>query len=192
MTRRSLKEQKLARELVSHYEEHRASFESVLNSLNDQITKSPNLTPYIHSLKWRTKSIPSLKYKIFRQMDEAKAAHKSFNLSKQNLFVKINDLAGFRILHLNTDQLPNLAAGLKELFEEQVYPLVEKPTARAWDDESRALLTKMGFKIVNKPSRPSFYTSVHYVIRVRKKTAITCEIQVRTLMEELWEKSIIF
>jgi ppGpp synthetase/RelA/SpoT-type nucleotidyltranferase len=119
-------------------------------------------------------------------MDEAKKANRPFGLSKQNLFVKINDLAGFRILHLNTDQLPNLAEGLRELFDEQLYPLVEKPTARAWDDESRKVLSEMGFKIVNKRSKPSFYTSVHYVIKANRKTKITCEIQVRTLMEELW------
>jgi ppGpp synthetase/RelA/SpoT-type nucleotidyltranferase len=39
---------------------------------------------------------------------------------------------------------------------------------------------------VNKPSKPSFYTSVHYVILANRKTKITCEIQVRTLTEELW------
>ncbi len=181
-----MEEKTLARELISHYEENRAAFQTVLKGLYDQITTSPKVTPYIHSLKWRTKSIPSLEDKIFRKMDEAKAADKPFGLTKQNLFVKINDLAGFRILHLNTDQLPNLAAGLKDLFEEQLYPLVEQPTARAWDDESRELLRGMGFKIVNKPSKPSFYTSVHYVIKANRKTKITCEIQVRTLMEEVW------
>ena len=186
MTRRSLEDRRVARELISCYEESLPAFETVLKGLYDQITSSPNLMPHIHSLKWRTKSTKSLEDKIFRKMDEVKAANKPFRISKQNLFVKINDLAGFRILHLNTDQLPYLAAGLNELFEEQLYPLVEKPTARAWDDESRALLKGMGFKIVNKPSRPSFYTSVHYVIKANRKTKITCEIQVRTLMEEVW------
>ncbi len=30
------------------------------------------------------------------------------------------------------------------------------------------------------------YTSVHYVIKPKKMTQYTCEIQVRTLMEEVW------
>jgi len=30
------------------------------------------------------------------------------------------------------------------------------------------------------------YTSVHYVVEANTKTRYTCEIQVRTLMEELW------
>jgi putative GTP pyrophosphokinase len=33
---------------------------------------------------------------------------------------------------------------------------------------------------------PSLYTSVHYVIAPNRKTGLTCEIQVRTLAEELW------
>lgn len=186
MGQRSQLEQTLARELVSHYEDNIRSFEIFLNSLQEQIRTSPKLSPFIHSLKWRTKSSKSLRDKIFRKMDEAKATQKPFGIRKENLFVKVNDLAGLRILHLNTDQLPMLANGLKELFEEESYKLIEKPTARTWDDESRALLSSMGFKIHSKSSKPSFYTSVHYVIKPNKKTEITCEIQVRTLMEEVW------
>jgi ppGpp synthetase/RelA/SpoT-type nucleotidyltranferase len=137
-------------------------------------------------LKWRTKSPKSLEGKIFRKLDDAKSANEAFDITPENLFLKINDLAGLRILHLNTDQLPYIAKGLNALFEEEIYTLFEQPTARTWDDESRAFLTGLGFKIANKPSRPSFYTSVHYVIKPSKKTEITCEIQVRTLMEEVW------
>ncbi len=186
MKKRSLREKKIAQELVSHYGENRSGFQSVLNSLQDQIWTSSKLKPYIHSLKWRTKSFDSLEDKIFRKIDEAKEEKKPFRINTKNLFVKINDLAGLRILHLNTDQLPHLAAGLNELIEEQRYSLVEKPTARAWDDESRTLLNEMGFRIVNKRNKPSFYTSIHYVIYANRKTKITCEIQVRTLTEELW------
>ncbi len=186
MVRRSPQERRIVRELVSHYEVNKPSFESFLNSLQNQISTSSKLIPYIHSLKWRTKSSTSLEDKIYRKLDEAKKANRPLGIRKENLFLKINDLAGLRILHLNTDQLPLIAQGLKELFEEELYRLIEKPSARTWDDESKVLLSKMGFKIVNKPSKPSFYTSVHYVIKPNRKTAITCEIQVRTLMEEVW------
>jgi putative GTP pyrophosphokinase len=30
------------------------------------------------------------------------------------------------------------------------------------------------------------YTSVHYVVASNSRTTVTCEIQVRTLMEEVW------
>ncbi len=186
MAKRSLEDRKIARELVSRYQANLPTFTNFLTSLQDQIRTSPKLAPYIHSLKWRTKSIDSLEGKIYRKLDDAKKENEAFEIDVENLFLKINDLAGLRILHLNTDQLPLIADGLKALFEEELYTLFERPTARTWDDESRAFLTKLGFKIVNKPSRPSFYTSVHYVIKPSKKTEITCEIQVRTLMEEVW------
>lgn len=187
MVRHSRRDRRMAQELVSHYEQNKLSFRRFLNSLQDQIITSPKLVPYIHSLKWRLKSSESLEDKILRKLDEARAAGRKFGIDKNNLFVRINDLAGLRILHLNTDQLPFIAQGLNELFEEESYRLIERPSARTWDDESRVLLGSMGFKIVNKPSKPSFYTSVHYVIKPNnKKTAITCEIQVRTLMEEVW------
>jgi putative GTP pyrophosphokinase len=186
MVHRSIQERKMVRELVAHFEGNRSSFESFLNSLQNQISTSPKLVPYTHSLKWRIKSSDSLEDKIFRKLDDAKKANRQLGIEKENLFLKINDLAGLRILHLNTDQLPFIAKGLQELFEEELYSLIEKPSARTWDDESKVLLSNMGFKIVNKPSKPSFYTSVHYVIKPNRKTAITCEIQVRTLMEEVW------
>src|SRR5207249_475816 len=30
------------------------------------------------------------------------------------------------------------------------------------------------------------YTTVHYVVRANQKTNVTCEVQVRTLMDEVW------
>lgn len=34
--------------------------------------------------------------------------------------------------------------------------------------------------------RDSFYTSVHFVVRPRQDSPLSCEIQVRTLFEEIW------
>src|SRR4029077_5093148 len=42
---------------------------------------------------------------------------------------------------------------------------------------------KIGIETV---SRDSMYTSVHYVIEPSQKTKVRCELQVRTLMEEVW------
>jgi putative GTP pyrophosphokinase len=186
MTRPTQTERKLVHELVAHYESNRSTFTRFLTSLQDQVSTYQNLAPYVHSLKWRTKDPASLEDKLFRKIADSKKDGRKFTITKSNLFVRVNDLAGLRILHLNTDQLSPIAQGLQELFSEEAYTLFEKPSARTWDDESRALLTDMGFKIVSKPSKPSFYTSVHYVIKPNKKTQYTCEIQVRTLMEEVW------
>jgi ppGpp synthetase/RelA/SpoT-type nucleotidyltranferase len=69
------------------------------------------------------------------------------------------------------------------LFDEQRLRLKEKPFARTWDDENREVFRKCGIRTERSPS---LYTSVHYVIGSKSATPVTCEIQVRTLMEEVW------
>jgi ppGpp synthetase/RelA/SpoT-type nucleotidyltranferase len=116
-------------------------------------------------------------------MRDYKAKGKNFPVTSKNLFVKINDLAGLRILHLYTQQVGAISAGLQELFVEESYTLLEGPTARTWDDESRSFFKSINIKTKKSPS---LYTSIHYVIKPNRKTKYTCEIQVRTLMEEVW------
>jgi ppGpp synthetase/RelA/SpoT-type nucleotidyltranferase len=124
-----------------------------------------------------------LEDKLKRKLRQYKEKGKKFPITTKNLFVKINDLAGLRILHLHTEQVDAIAKGLRELFEEESYKLVEGPTARTWDDESRTFFKHINIKT---KTSPSLYTSVHYVIKPNTKTQYTCEIQVRTLMEEVW------
>lgn len=69
------------------------------------------------------------------------------------------------------------------IFDEDKYDLIEGPIARTWDDESRDLFKDMNIKTKKSPS---MYASVHYIIAPNKKARITCEVQVRTLAEELW------
>jgi putative GTP pyrophosphokinase len=52
-----------------------------------------------------------------------------------------------------------------------------------WDDESREFFEGIGFA---SEGSKTMYTSVHYVIVSKSKATVTCEIQVRTLMEEVW------
>jgi ppGpp synthetase/RelA/SpoT-type nucleotidyltranferase len=173
----------LIRELVKYYERNDGVLSTFLQSLRGQVQGSKALRPYIHSLSWRMKDPGHLEDKLKRQLREHKEKGKPFPFTTNNLFVKINDLAGLRILHLYTQQVEGITKGLKELFEEESYRVVEGPTARTWDDESRAFFKSIGIKTKKSPS---LYTSVHYVIKPNKKTKYTCEIQVRTLMEEVW------
>ncbi|MFS8087325.1 MAG: (p)ppGpp synthetase, partial [Acidobacteriota bacterium] len=59
----------------------------------------------------------------------------------------------------------------------------EQPFANVWDEESRAYFEAIGIKT---DFNPRLYSSVHYVIQPRSKAEITCEIQVRTLADEIW------
>jgi putative GTP pyrophosphokinase len=68
-----------------------------------------------------------------------------FNITKDNLFLTINDLAGFRILHLHTRQMDEINKMLLKRFDEALYRLVEGPVAKTWDDESRKYFEGVGY-----------------------------------------------
>lgn len=169
--------------LVQHFKDNRATFESLLEQLISSLRSDQDLTKHVHSLKWRVKDCDHLQDKLERKTIEAKAENEYLDITTENLFEKVNDLAGCRILHLYTKQFELIHGCLTRIFAEYKYELIEGPVARTWDDESRSLFAEMG--ITTKES-PSLYTSVHYVIAPNRRTRITCEIQVRTLAEELW------
>ncbi len=55
--------------------------------------------------------------------------------------------------------------------------------AYTWDPESKQYFEGLG---INVQVKESFYTSVHYLVRPRPDSDLCCEIQVRTLFEEIW------
>jgi putative GTP pyrophosphokinase len=183
MAKISKSDRRLIDSLVLGFNSEKDSLSTILENLRNDIVGSKSLRPHIHSLKWRVKDPEHLRDKMERKILEKKEAGKAFTVNPTNLFMRVNDLAGIRLLHLHTRQIEPINAGLLELFDEPQYRLIEGPTARTWDDESRAFFKKVGIKTIKSPS---LYTSVHYVIKANKRTPYTCEIQVRTLMEEVW------
>jgi putative GTP pyrophosphokinase len=179
----SKQERRLVPKLVQYYEDNKGDLASFLEGFAGQILGSKLLKEHMHSVKWRMKDPDHLREKLERKILEGKEKGKPYRVTTKNLFWKVSDLAGLRILHLYTQQADHINRGLQAIFAEELFTVVEGPTARTWDDESREF-----FKSVNIRTRksPSLYTSVHYVIKPRKKTKYTCEIQVRTLMEEVW------
>lgn len=151
--------------------------------LKIHVETSINLSALAHSVKGRVKDPEHLRTKLIRKGLEAKALEKEFPYTQENLFKKINDLAGFRILHLHTKQIKDINFELQSIFDEQLWIKLEGPSARTWDDESRKYFADIGIETVDSET---MYTSVHYVVQPNTKSEITCEIQVRTLMEEVW------
>ena len=137
----------------------------------------------MHSIKSRLKDPKHLKDKLYRKLADCKNKDAKFSYTPDNLFKKVTDLAGVRILHLHTRQMKEIDKCLKRIFEEQSLLLKEGPSARTWDDESREFFKSIGIETVNSQT---MYTSVHYIIASNNRNSITCEIQVRTLMEEVW------
>lgn len=184
-------EARLISELVQHYRKNREHFALVLDQLKGHILGDKELMSHVHSVKARVKDPGHLRDKLLRKLRQANEEHKPFNVTKDNLFLRINDLAGFRILHLHTRQMEHINRALLHRFDEALYRLTEGPVAKTWDDESRKYFEGIGIHIERNKSgkrkkEPSLYTSVHYVIRPNVKTESTCEVQVRTLADEVW------
>lgn len=176
-------ERALARRLTRYYEENLHLVKTMLKQLADAILESPSLMALTHSTKSRLKEPGHLQEKLLRKMRESKSKGKAFNVTESNLFSAITDLAGFRILHLHSSQIVDIDRELRRVFAEYRYRLFEKPRARTWDDEYREFFHGVGILTL---SSPKMYTSVHYVVESFSETKCTCEIQVRTLAEELW------
>jgi ppGpp synthetase/RelA/SpoT-type nucleotidyltranferase len=169
--------------LVHYFVDNRVKFDGLLNQLKGHVEGSPRLKDLAHSVKWRVKDPGHLRVKLIRKGLEAKAQGHEFPYTMENFFKKMNDLAGFRILHLHTSQIEEINKELLAIFKEQRWLKIEGPKARTWDDEYRQYFTSIGIKTEKSPS---LYTSVHYVVQPNSRTQLTCEIQVRTLMEEVW------
>jgi putative GTP pyrophosphokinase len=169
--------------LVDHYTSNLDKFITIISQLNGHVSASKALAGIVHSTKSRTKDPEHLRGKLVRKLIAAKESKEAYCINRDNLFKKINDLAGFRIIHLHTRQVKDIHDELVAIFEEQRWILVEGPVAKTWDDESRAYFGALGWQTEKSES---MYTSVHYVVQPNSRTEVTCEIQVRTLMEEVW------
>lgn len=169
--------------LVSYFKDNEHTVVRFRDQLLGALEGSPELMPLVHSVRSRIKDPSHLRYKLQAKMAKAKEEGSSFDVTPDNLFTQINDLAGIRVLHLHTRQIGLIDRALKNVFHDERYDLIEGPFARTWDDESRALFRSLG---IETQESPSMYTSVHYIVLSPSRTQVTGEIQVRTLMEEVW------
>lgn len=176
-------DQKLIERLVSEYEIQREKIAISRDQLLKALTDSTELAPHVHSIRSRLKDSDTLRDKLARKMLEQKRKGKSFGITPGNLLTRVTDLAGIRILHLYTRQIQDINRILLAILSEYRYSVREGPFARTWDDESREFFQSCGIKTQKSPT---LYTSVHYVVGSASRTLVTFEIQVRTLMEEVW------
>ncbi len=173
----------LASELVSRFIVLRPTIETFRKQILVLFEESEELQKHIHSIRSRIKDPEHLRKKILRKMSEAKERGDTFDVTADTLLSGINDLVGIRILHLHTSQFEKINLFLGRILNEHFIEIVEGPTAKTWDIEYRDVFKNMG---VETEENERMYTSVHYVIESQSRTKVTCEIQVRTLMEEVW------
>src|SRR6266478_4386222 len=94
-------QEKLIENLVKQYRDSIPDFETFASVLRTQILGSRELRKYIQFVRDRIKHPDHLHDKLHRKLQEANDKGKVFDYSASNLFVRINDLAGLRIIHLH-------------------------------------------------------------------------------------------
>jgi putative GTP pyrophosphokinase len=176
-------ETRLLDSLIETYEKHGAQISLFRDQLLIALTNSSELAASVHSIRSRIKDPVHLRDKLHRKLLNCREGGRSFDVTPENLLVEINDLVGVRILHLYTRQIRRIDTSIRSILQETKYELIEGPFARTWDDESRLFFQECS---IETQESPSMYTSVHYVVGSASKTKVTAEIQVRTLMEEVW------
>jgi ppGpp synthetase/RelA/SpoT-type nucleotidyltranferase len=180
-------DEELIDRLVGHYVANKGLIsrfvESIHAHISEAMTDPGSLSGHVHSVKRRMKDPIHLKDKLIRKLLRAQEKGDPFDITEDNLLLRINDLGGYRILHLHTQQMEEIHGALLELLDLAQCDLYETPFANIWDEESRTYFEGVG---IRTEVNPRLYSSVHYVIRPRSKAILTYEIQVRTLADEIW------
>jgi Uncharacterized protein conserved in bacteria len=166
--------------LLDFYMSHREEFELFRKQVADFFLISRRFhehpLPVVHSIKTRIKDTEHLREKIKRKWGDGP-------LTCKNIFNRITDIAGVRVIHLHSKQFERIHQGIQSRIDEGYWSLHEPPVAYSWDPEATAYFQSLG---LNAITRDSYYTSIHYVVKPQPGAFLTCEIQVRTLFEEAW------
>lgn len=172
-------------QIVDLYEANIESFDLFQKQIRN-IFEGKSLAPYVHSIRHRLKDLDHLLDKVERKNSEDAALPKRQRkgaITHKNLFTRVTDIAGIRVLHLHFTQFEQIHAAILKKVQDGDFTLVEEPKAYTWDPESEQYFERLGLALELKAS---FYTSIHYVFRANSRNPATCEVQVRTLLEEVW------
>lgn len=156
-------------------------YELFMEGVGGLFLKHPKISgepfPIVHSIRKRIKNENHLRDKLARK------AAKGEIVNSENCFTQITDYAGVRVLHLKQDDFKKIKDVIDEKVAKQDWHLFESPIAYTWDPEYEQYFLKLGCRCERKDSS---YTSVHFVVKPRPDSPLSCEIQVRTLFEEIW------
>lgn len=168
-------------EAIAVYKQKQFEYEQFLAGILVFFQKHPMLNqkanPIIHSIKSRLKDPEHLADKLQRKHDKGTV------ITKDNILTSITDFIGVRVLHLYQDQFEPIHSAINEKVINGDWIFVEEPKAFTWDPESVQFYQRLN---IQTEVRDTFYTSIHYLIKPNNQNSICCEIQVRTLFEEIW------
>lgn len=163
-------------EIYVDYEVYKRKLQSNALSILDTLMNGPN----VHSVRYRIKDAEHLLEKIVRK--RINDPSRVINLT--NYKQEIDDLLGFRILHLfKTDW---------EAIDEYIrseYKLKNNPIANHRQGDAQEMINIFTAKGCDAKVHPHGYRSVHYTITFSPgKVTMQAEIQVRTIFEEGWSE----
>ncbi|MBP7064679.1 hypothetical protein [Ferrovibrio sp.] len=168
-------------ELLVKFDEIQHDLKMFMEFVEKYIGQHPSLimpgAEVVHSYKSRIKNREHLRDKIIRKIKNGK------NINGENIFREITDLAGVRVMHLFQEHFGKIDSVIRSKLSAGDWVLDEKPKAYTWDPEAAEFFGAYELEIIQKPTS---YTSVHYLIRPRSDSPLCCEVQVRTLFEEIW------
>lgn len=127
--------------LIEVYKEHKHEYERFLDGVRSFFLLEPSLNqpplPVIHSLKWRLKEPEHLRDKLYRKIERGD------EINENNLFEKITDFAGIRVLHLYQNQFIHIHDKITKMVEDdKEWKFVKQPIANTWDPESETFFPK--------------------------------------------------
>lgn len=162
---------------LDRFDRERHRFDLFAQSVSQFFLRCPALDTSVHSVKVRLKGRSNLAGKLERK------AGAGSHVEVDELFKRITDLAGVRVFHLHNAQFPAIHAAIMAQVASGDWALGEKPKAFSWDPEAAAFYKSLSF---DPEIRSTFYTSIHYLVKPNAASDICCEVQVRTLFEEVW------
>jgi putative GTP pyrophosphokinase len=167
--------------IIEQFNLLRHEFELFMEGVGGLFLRHPNVSsepfPIVHSIRKRIKSEDHLRDKLIRKIAKGE------RVDLDNCFNQITDYAGVRVLHLKQEDFKAIKDVIDEKIAKNDWHLFETPIAYTWDPEHEQYFLKLGCRCERKDSS---YISVHFVVKPRADSPISCEIQVRTLFEEIW------
>lgn len=163
--------------IYNDYEERRLDLKEAADELQNIISEEMQFT--VHSIHNRCKDPEHLIEKIIRKVGiEKRQKYKGIN--KDNYLTIVRDLIGFRILTLSKEEWYRVHQFLIGLHKNDQYDIIMAEVPRAYIRYGdRDIFNNM----IHKEYTNKGYRSQHYIVKYKQ---YYCEIQVRTIAEEVY------
>jgi ppGpp synthetase/RelA/SpoT-type nucleotidyltranferase len=164
--------------LLNLYTKRKSDIEDFGKKVLKRFQSEKKLSHKIHSYGFRLKDEIHLAEKIIRK----KIENPHINITSENFFSEITDLAGLRILQIYKTDIKDIHSFICNC---QDWELSKPPVAYNFSPRFLRIFRELNMEVKTKSTG---YSSAHYVINHPEFKNCHCEIQVRTLFEEGWSE----